>query len=91
MDYSDRTSSMRGSATEGVTRAWQSTKERGEEVFDTGENCVRENPGTAILTAFLGGLVVGCFVGWSVAESREHQHRSALRDLVHDLQQRMKF
>ena len=91
MDYTDRTGSTHSSATESVSRAWQNTKHRSEEVLDSGETCVRDHPGSAVLTAFIGGLIVGCFVGWSIYESREHQHRNAIRDLVRDLQRRVRF
>jgi hypothetical protein len=91
MDYTDRTGTTRSSATENVSRAWQTTKDRSEDVLDSGETCVRDHPGSAVLTAFLGGLFIGCFVGWSFYESREHQHRNALRNVVRDLQRRLQF
>jgi hypothetical protein len=91
MDYSDRTSSVRDNPTESATRAWENTREKAEEIVDSGETCVRENPGSAMLTAFLGGMLVGGFIGWRVAENRAHHTQHLIRDAMRDLQRRLHF
>jgi len=59
------------------------------QALESGEICVSEHPISSITTAFLGGLVLGGVVAWTIAEARHHTYREACKDLARDWLQRL--
>ena len=88
MDYSDRTGSTR-TTSEGVAETWENTRQKTGEMIGSGEDCVRNHPGTAILVALVGGTLLGALIGMSIAEARFEQRRHSVRKMMRDLQSRM--
>ena len=55
------------SVSDTAKRAWQATKDKAGDVFETGEQYVREHPATSVLSIFGLGFLVGAVIGWSIA------------------------
>lgn len=76
MDYTGRTGST-GSSSESASKVWDETRQRTEKLIDTGEECVRKNPASAVLIALMGGMFFGALMGWKMAEMQlEHRRHS---------------
>lgn len=71
-----------GAAVEDATQAWETTKEKAGEAYESGERYVRDNPGTSVLGVFGAGLLLGALIGWSVAHEDEDRHARDARKFL---------
>ena len=60
-------------------RAFETTKEKAGEAFESGERYVRENPATSAMTILGFGILVGVLIGWSIAHEDQDSYSQSAR------------
>lgn len=74
MNYNDPDSSNLPSSDavkERAAQAWENTREKAGEALRQSEHYVRQNPSMSVAAGFGLGLVLGLFIGWSIAHENE--------------------
>lgn len=88
---SPSTSSVASSAAEIAGRSWETTKDKASQALHSGEQYVRDNPGTSVLGVFGTGLIVGLLIGWSVAHQERRDYSDDARRILDRLARDLKL
>lgn len=65
-----------------AAQAWDTTKEKAEEALQTTERYVQEHPRTSVLGVFGAGLLLGLYIGWSIAHEEREDYTTSTREFL---------